>query len=97
MKLRAYETAVTIYQSLKKENLRGAVKDQIIRASMSVCLNLAEGNNRDGVKDRKRFFNMALTSHREVQALIKMEDLKSYTELADKLGAQLYQLHKNCY
>ncbi len=62
---------------------------------MSVCLNLAEGNNRNGLKDRKKFFNIALTSHREVQALIEMEELSELTKLAD-IGVQLYLLHQNC-
>ncbi len=94
--LKVYQKAVKLYQQVKTLKLKGAVRDQIIRASMSVCLNLAEGNNRNGLKDRKKFFNIALTSHREVQALIEMEELSELTELADIIGAQLYLLHRNC-
>ena len=63
-----------------------------MRASLSVCLNLAEGNAKLSHKDRKRFFNISLASLREVQALIEVEELESLFPFADKLGASLYCL-----
>lgn len=94
---RSYQLSVKLYKEIKSLDLRGSVKDQITRASLSVSLNLAEGNDRQTTKDRKRFFNIALTSLREVQAVIDLEDLNSISKLSDQLGAALYCLQKNCY
>ena len=41
------------------------LSDQLKRALSSVILNIAEGNGRTGLKDRKRFFNIASASAKE--------------------------------
>ena len=46
-------------------------EDQAIRASGSVVLNLAEGSGRRG-RDRKRFWQVAHASNREVQAAVRV-------------------------
>ncbi len=66
-----------------------------LRASLSVCLNLAEETAKPSQKDRQRFYAIAFASLREVQSLIELEDeLADLTELADRLGAHLYKLTK---
>ncbi len=64
-----------------------------MRASLSVCLNLAEGTAKPTRKDRQRFYSIAFASLREVQALIDLEEpLKELEAHADHLGASLYKL-----
>lgn len=48
----------------------GDVKDQIDRASTSIPLNIAEGNGKYSVKDRCRYFDVALGSAFECAACL---------------------------
>ncbi len=68
------------------------MKDQMSRASLSVCLNLAKGSGKTSIKDRKRFYEIALASHRETQCLIELINDQKLAEKADHLGACLFQL-----
>ena len=77
---------------IKELPLKGNLKDQINRASSSICLNLAEGNDRLTTRDRLKFFNIALTSLREVQAIADIEDLTQISILSDQLAASLWNL-----
>ena len=43
---RCLNEATTLYQMAKKQKLKAFMKDQLLRASSSVALNLAEGNAR---------------------------------------------------
>ncbi|MCB9091287.1 MAG: four helix bundle protein [Halobacteriovoraceae bacterium] len=89
---RTYDLAIQLYQQCKRTKLKHYANNQLLRASLSVCLNLAEGNERSTVKDKRRFLVIALTSHREVQSIIRIEELIELHELSDKLGAYLYRL-----
>ena len=70
------------------------LKDQLMRASASISLNLSEGSAKTSKKDRMRFYQIAFASLREVQALIDLEKdkLKTLFPLADSLGAHLFKL-----
>jgi len=68
------------------------MKDQLNRASLSVCLNLAEGSGKTSIKDRKKFYEIALASHRETQCLIELIKNPHLAKKADHLGASLFQL-----
>lgn len=94
-KFRSLELAIELYQDSKKLNLSYSIKDQLMRASSSVALNLAEGNQRFSNRDKRKFFNIALTSLREVQCIVKMERLKQIELKADQLGAMLFSLNRN--
>lgn len=94
--LRSYEASIEFYQQVKQTRVPAYVRDQLLRAALSISLNLSEGNDRLGAKDRRRFFNMALTSLRECQTLIRIENLDHLVYLADRLGAQIYLLQRNC-
>jgi four helix bundle protein len=91
---RCYQMAKDLYKLVQTEPLKGESKDQIVRASLSICLNLIEGSARPTVKDRRRFFYMALSSLREVQAISDLHDLEITTTKADVLGAHIYKLIK---
>jgi hypothetical protein len=60
--------------------LPGSLKDQWARASSSVALNLNEGWGRRTKKDRERFFQIALGSIRECQAINDLEPKALPTE-----------------
>ncbi len=54
------------------ENLKGRnrhARDQILRASQSVPLNIAEGNGKTTIGDRRRFFEIARGSALECAAV----------------------------
>ena len=84
------------YKDVKRTKVKSYVRDQLYRATFSICLNLSEGNNRRG-GDRRRLFTYALTSLREVQTIIEVEELDHLSGKADQLGASLYRLTVNCY
>jgi four helix bundle protein len=56
-----------------------------------VALNIAEGSAKSSLKDRRRFYTIALGSLREVQTIIELESLP-IEDSADQLGAYLYRL-----
>ena len=89
---RCYQLAKSQYHALKDLKLPRYQADQLQRASLSVCLNLAEGSGKSSVKDRRRFYEIALASHREVQALIDLIPLTEQAGVADKLGGGLFNL-----
>ena len=72
------------------------MKDQLLRASSSVALNIAEGSGKRTPKDQARFYAIALGSLRECQAILEIEDIDSIQlkELADQIGAILFKLSK---
>lgn len=90
--LRSHDLAVELYQLAKQQHLPRHLKDQLVRASSSVALNLMEGWGRRTEKDRSHFFTIAFGSLREVQSIIKLEDLSALESKADHLGACIYRL-----
>ena len=94
-KFRCLEEATQLYHLAKKQRLKAFMRDQLLRASSSVALNLAEGNARRTPKDRLRMFNIALSSLREVQMICNLEDLNLLEKQADRVGAMIYVLNRN--
>jgi four helix bundle protein len=74
-RLNCYSLAKDLLTQLAKE-LKGwppgyaFLADQLKRAGSSILLNLAEGNNKNSVKDRRRFFNIAKASAAEVASIL---------------------------
>jgi four helix bundle protein len=94
---RTYELAVDLYNHAKSVKVPSFLRSQLLRAASSVALNLAEGNARNGRADRRKFFNIALASLREVQSVMRLEP-KACSNLfvvADELGASLYCLQRS--
>ena len=95
---RTYRLAVEFHHPCRSitlpDYLPDYLKDQILRASSSVALNLAEGSGRSTDKDQLRFFHMALGSLRECQAALDLAPIPLPTlfKSADCLGAHLYRL-----
>jgi four helix bundle protein len=94
---RTLKSAVEFYSLTQTLTLKGHLKDQLSRASLSISLNLAEGASRHTLKERKRFFNIALGSLRECQVLLMIlgyENTEIWNSL-DSVAAQLFRLIQN--
>ena len=90
-----YQVSKALYKECLKLRLSGAIKNQLERSSLSVCLNLAEGSGKTSKPDRKRFYSIAMGSLREVEACLDLIDDKEIILLADRVGAMLWKLLQN--
>ena len=84
--------AKVLYHTCKALPIKGSARDQLLRASLSVCLNLAEGSVKQTDKERRRFYFIALGSQRETHCVLDLEGYNEALELSDQLGASLYCL-----
>src|SRR4051812_43473003 len=73
---KTFQLAVTFYRQARSLKLPRHLHDQILRASSSIALNLAEGRGKPTLKDQLRFFNIAMGSARETQAALILADLE---------------------
>jgi len=91
---RAYELAVTVYKEIKHIPAPKHLKDQLLRASSSVPLNLAEGAAKPTPRDQKRFYAIAFGSLRETQCIVNLLEVRNEQLLdrLDHLAAMLYKL-----
>ena len=94
---RTFKLAVEFYQSIKNLKLNSHLRDQLLRASQSIALNLAEGRGKATTRDQKRFFSIAMGSLRECQAALILADMEGTREWQklDILGAHLFKLIQN--
>jgi len=93
---KVYQLSKEFYQLCKVLKLPRFLKDQLMRSSSSVALNIAEGSGKRTEKDQARFYSIVLGSLRESQAILDIENIenKKIYALADQLGAILYKLSK---
>src|SRR5690349_9226018 len=89
---RTYDLAMKLYKECAKIKSRKDINDQLYRASLSICLNLAEGSGKSSLKDRARFYEISMGSLRETQCLLEILNKTELLKLADILGAHLYRL-----
>lgn len=93
---RTYQLALELYKASRKHKLSGHYKDQFDRAMLSIPLNLAEGSGKGTMKDKKRFYFIALGSFREVECMIDLFEMNEIKEQANRLGGSLFRLcHSN--
>lgn len=99
----AFELSCQICEISKYMNDFG-FKDQITRAGLSVPSNIAEGVEREHVKDQIKFFNIAKSSLAEVVTqlnigvrvgFIETNKGRDLEKLADRTGAMLAGLIKH--
>ena len=96
---RTYDLAVNFYHLAEKLTLKAHLREQLARASASIVLNLAEGRAKRTTKDQLRFFDFAMGSLRECQAILtlaRLQDTEACITL-DTLGAHLYCLIKKAH
>lgn len=91
------ELAVEFYQVTEALKLKGHLRDQLLRASSSIPLNLTEGNAKWSVKEKKRFYQIAYGSLKECQMLFRLLNVKdeNLIQRADHLGASLFKLMRS--
>ena len=78
----AKELTMTIYQETKSfpSDERFGLTQQIRRAVMSVCANIAEGSSRNSDKDYARFLQLSLGSAFEVQTYLTIAKEMNWTK-----------------
>jgi four helix bundle protein len=91
---KAYQFAKEFHWSCKSLRISRFLQDQLLRASSSVALNLAEGSGKRTSPEQRRFYSIALGSLRECQAILELERISDpkLLKLADQLGAILFAL-----
>lgn len=92
---RALKAAIRFYHLVSALRLpRRKLKEQLVTAAESVCLQLSEGDRRSSQQDRLCFFNRAYTSIKEAQTALLIGQVKDPTvlDLADYLGGAVYRL-----
>jgi four helix bundle protein len=91
---RTLELAIQFNDMVTNYKLVGHLRDQLLRGSSSVALNLAEGNGKFSVSEKKRFYQIAYASLQECKTILRLARNKDpeIEQLADHLGASLYKL-----
>jgi four helix bundle protein len=91
---RAFQLSKNLYQQCKPLKMPVFLKDQLLRASSSVALDLAESNGNRTDKERIRFFTISLGSLRECEAILELENVQDpmLTDTVNQLGAILFKL-----
>ena len=87
---RSHHFVKRLYPKLSK--IENPFKDQLKRSSLSIALNLAEGQAKRGA-DRKRFYKIAYASARETMCCMQLLNLE-ICEI-DRICAMIYKLEQN--
>ena len=90
-KLNAYRSAVEFAawagELIEKLPAKLSARDQLDRASTSAVLNIAEGNGKFSLRDRRRYFEIALGSALECAGCIDVIVVRKYlTEVEANVG-----------
>jgi four helix bundle protein len=109
-KLDVYRAAIEyvgwVFRLCEKLNGHRNAKDQLLRASQSIPLNIAEGNGKGTEGDRRRFFEIARGSARECGAVqdvlevcgaITPDENAHAKKLLDRIVAMLTKLGQRGY
>ena len=91
---RTLDLATDFYEIAQKLKVKGHLRDQLLRGSSSVALNLSEGNAKFSVDEKKRFYQIAYASSKECQTILKLLAIKDdeIVKMADHLSACIYKL-----
>ena len=93
-KFQTYQMAVRFHRECVSLKLPYYLKNQLLRASSSIALNLAEGSTRGTEKEKLRFYRIAFGSLRECQAALDLvqEPNARLRSSANLIGGCLYRL-----
>ena len=89
-----FQLAIIFYQTCKKIKLNKNLNNQLSRASSSIALNLAEGYGKKNFQDKHKYYDTAMGSLRECEAIFMLENIDNEELLlqVDILGASIYNL-----
>jgi four helix bundle protein len=90
------DLAEKFYHMSEKADIKGNLRDQLLRAASSIALNLAEGNAKRTEKEKKRYYQIAYASSQECKTILKLAKISDdlVIDTADKLSAWIYNLLK---
>ena len=88
--------AKEFHWACKELKISAYLRDQLLRASSSIALNLAEGSGKKTSREQSRYYNIGLGSLRECQAILELErnEDPKLIRAADRLGAILFSLSR---
>src|SRR6185312_5683336 len=89
---RCYQMAKEIHKICEELPVKGEVKSQLNRATLSIVLNLAEGSGKFEKNDQRRFFKIAFASIRETQAILDVLAAHEVATKTDTLAAATWRL-----
>lgn len=91
---RCYQLSIEFYHLIEPLKLPAHLKNQLLRAASSICLNLSEGSTLRTPKDKRRFYRMSFGSAKECEAILALGRIKNPLILGkvDHLNACLYRL-----
>ncbi len=94
---RTLELSVEFYELSEKAEIKGNLRDQLLRAASSISLNLSEGNAKRTVAEKKRFYQMSYASVQECKTILRLAKIvdRDINDTADKLGAWIFNLLKS--
>lgn len=94
---RALDLSVEFYELSERSDVKGNLRDQLLRAASSISLNLSEGNAKRTQKEKKRFYQMAYASSQECKTILRLAKVSDpkVVDMADKLGAWIFKLLKS--
>lgn len=94
---RTLELSVEFYGMSEKSDMKGHLRDQLLRAASSISLNLSEGNAKRTVPEKKRYYQMAYSSIQECKTILRLAKItdQEMQDTADKLGAWIFNLLKS--
>jgi four helix bundle protein len=94
-KLFALELAIEFCELTRSLRMPQHLKEQFERAVSSIALNLSEGSAKPTVRDRRKYYYIALGSFRESETILRLTGAKpEVVGKANFLGACLYRLCK---
>jgi four helix bundle protein len=102
-KLDAWKVSLELYRTIAaaiKQFRRDQqfLAEQIMRATLSISANIAEGTGREGIRESRQFFNIAKGSVYEVvsiahvlrqEGLLKAEEFSDAYRLCDRIAGML--------
>jgi four helix bundle protein len=105
---KAKELAVQTYVAVREDGISRnyGLKDQILRAVVSIASNIAEGYTRESAPDRKHFLTIARGSCSELETqliiakdvgLLSANTADNLIDIAIEVSKMLFALRKNLY
>lgn len=89
---KTYQLALQFHRECEAIKVQLYLRDQLSRSSSSVVLNIAEGSGKITLKDKRKFYAIALGSLRESVAALEVAGKTLSGNTADQLGACLYRM-----